>query len=137
MAAKSRLQKKEKIMKRNLMVLSLIGVLSATAAQTWAAGNDAIAASPKVRQTLNEQNGTVAATTAAPVVACCPCPADAIAASPKVSQMLRESTGACCVASQPVIAGYKASSDYGIAASPKVRQILDEQSSRVQIAPLK
>jgi hypothetical protein len=133
-------------MKSNLMVLSLVGILSATAAQSWAQSRfvgDGIAASPRVRQMLNERPARIAASTAAPTVSAptgsyTAATRNEIAASPKVLQRLSERpVAAHAPTTDPVIAGYTPTGDDGIAASPKVRQMLNERTPAVQIAPLK
>src|SRR5438093_11998472 len=103
-------------------------------------GADGIAASPRMRQMLNEQKAVVN-----------PDPArdagykvvgdDGIAASPRMRQILSErqvavgGTGGGVAASPPGNVGYKAVGDDGIAASPRMRQILNEQKPRFEIAP--
>src|SRR5215471_20877631 len=111
-------------MKRNLMVLSLVGILCATAAQTWAqsqlSGDDGIAASPKVRQMLNERKAQVAVSTAAPTAPMITATAPKntqIAASPKVRQHVRERSQVPVVTAETEVAGYTGAD--GITASPK------------------
>ena len=100
--------------------------------------DDGIAASPKVRQQLNERNAHKTAANHL-VVASRPARAEsAIAASPKMSQMLAERGTAmnrnAVVADTP---STTAPVKDGIAASPKLRQQLDERGARFQIAPIK
>src|SRR6266568_1847101 len=133
-------------MKNTISLLALAGAallaapFGTTNAQT--VGDDGVAASPRMRQILNERSAV-------------PSPAsardagykvigdDGIAASPKMRQMLSErpvAVGGTGGGVEPMFsrdAGYKAVGDDGIAASPKMRQILDGQKPRFEIAPLK
>jgi pyruvate/2-oxoglutarate dehydrogenase complex dihydrolipoamide acyltransferase (E2) component len=135
----------------------LIGTLAATftlvssaSAQSQMAGDDGIAASPKVRQMLNEQKSLTrpasakgAQTTPAAVASIGYRTAsdDGIAASPKVRQMLNERNAvvsAPSASSEVAWQGYRATGADGITASPKLRQQLNERTSpQVFIAPLK
>lgn len=104
-------------------------------AQYRAVGDDGIAASPKVRQMLNEQKARAAATQQVTINRIVP--QTTIAASPKVQQMLKEQMRAPGPQLGPETAGYKATGSDGVTASPKVRQMLDEHRQTVEIAPLK
>jgi membrane protease subunit (stomatin/prohibitin family) len=103
--------------------------------------DDGIAASPKVRQMLNEQRAksrTAPASVAVASVSYKATSQDGIAASPKLRQTLNEwkvVTGPTALASTS--AAYRAVGDDGITASPKLRQQLNERRSSVTIAPLK
>jgi hypothetical protein len=129
-------------MKRNLILSSLLGILCVTAAQTWAqsqvVGDDGIAASPKVRQMLNERNASIAAsTTTAPAAYPTVATDDQLAASPKVRMMLNEQAKTPLLSPASEYVGYQPTGPDGIAASPKVRQMMDERPVTVEIAPLK
>lgn len=97
-----------------------LGLATSALAQLQTGSNDGIAASPKVRQMMNEHKaaGAVVATpmrTATPK-ACCE--EQSLAASPKVRQMLGE-TPKCCVRAgveTKAAAGTKA--EHGMAVSP-------------------
>jgi hypothetical protein len=108
-------------------------------AQYRPAGDDGIAASPKVRAMLNERpRAPITGPTAEIVLK----PARAtydIAASPKVRQMLNETESRTTVPAAPAVAvNHTRPADDGITASPKVRAQLNERSNNaIQIAPLK
>jgi len=128
----------------NLMALAGVALLAAPLglANAQTVGDDGVAASPRMRQILNERAAVAN-----------PAPArdagykaigdDGIAASPKMRAMLNErpvAVGGVGNATQVVSgrdAGYKPVGDDGIAASPKMRQILNEQRRSFEIAPLK
>ena len=134
-------------MKTKTILLTLGGatIFAATVfsdAQYKAVGDDGIAASPKMRQILNER-----------LAVACFCPEmssstdasykavgdDGIAASPKLRAMLNErqaavgGVGTGMETSTGV--GYKVIGDDGVAASPKMRQILNQQKPTVETAP--
>ena len=113
-------------------------------AQYRAVGDDGIAASPKVRQMLNERTPATANPQAAPIVVAAGVRAaahDGIAASPKVRQMLEEQNRNAAVPTlSTAIAstGYRATGGDGITASPKLRQQLNERGTEAfQVAPVK
>ena len=113
-------------------------------AQYQAVGNDGIAASPKMREMLNDRACSTANPQAAPSVTAVTylgVSGDGIAASPKVRQMLDEQDRNAVVippSAAVASAGYRATADDGIAASPKLRQQLNERSSpEFQVAPVK
>lgn len=124
-----------------------IALASSASAQYRAIGDDGIAASPKVRQMLNERQAAKAASLASaksttPTVASAGYRAtgdDGITASPKVRQMLAERkvvvTGA--PSAEVASAGYRAVGADGIAASPKLRQQLDQRNATIMVAPVK
>jgi hypothetical protein len=128
----------------HLVILAAVTLLLASTtpskAQYQAVGDDGIAASPKVRQMLNERKAApITPGDAAQVVNSKPASEYKIVASPKVRQMLNEQAAfkaASTVTSTPVV-GYQAVGDDGIAASPKLREMLKERSPAIQIAPLK
>ena len=110
--------------------------------------DDGIAASPKVRQMLNERKAAKAASlasarTSTVTVASAGYRAtgdDGIAASPKVRQTLNQqkrNTLATPDSSALASAGYRATGDDGITASPKLRQQLNERSAAIMVAPVK
>lgn len=104
-------------------------------AQYQAVGDDGIAASPKVRQMLNERKAR--ATAPQEVTINRIVPQTTVAASPKVQQMLKERAPATVPEVGPETAGYRPTGSDGITASPKLRAMLDEREQTVQIAPLK
>lgn len=130
-------------------VMLFSGLAIQSNAQYRAIGEDGIAASPKIRQFLNErkmapkavqaQTQTVSKRDAGYKAI----GVDGIAASPKVRQFLAQrktSAGAPADAAQVAStrdAGYRPIGEDGIAASPKARQRLDEHKPIFQIAPLK
>ena len=111
-------------------------------AQYRAVGDDGIAASPKVRQMLNERRAAAqaaeAGSTSVASVGYRAVGDDGIAASPKVRQMLDERKAAAGARSGGgAYAGYRAVGKDSIAASPKVRQQLDERAKQYAVAPVK
>ena len=104
-------------------------------AQYQAVGDDGIAASPKVRQMLNERKAR--ATAPQEVTINRIVPQTTVAASPKVQQMLKERAPGTVPEVGPETAGYRPTGSDGITASPKLRAMLDEREQTVQIAPLK
>jgi len=104
-----------------------------------AGGDDGIAASPKLRQHLNEHKH-VASTPSATIasVESQTTRDDGIAASPKLRQQLNErKTVSRMTSATMTAAGYRATGDDGIAASPKLRQHLNERSKTFIVAPVK
>ena len=103
--------------------------------------DDGIAASPKVRQMLNEKAVAARPTLSVPVVGVIyRTPALAgVTASPKVHQMLaqRKVVVSGTPSAEVASAGYRATGPDGITASPKLRQQLDERGTQIMIAPLK
>jgi len=108
-------------------------------AQYQAVGDDGIAASPKVRQMLEERKDRSACcVTPTQVTTHQASPRDNVAASPKVQQMRKEQNALAATPGQrSLTAGYSATGGDGITASPKVRAMLDERRQTVEIAPLK
>lgn len=127
-----------------LMVTAVVALLASTSqsnAQYRTVGDDGIAASPKLRQFMNERGKPMVKGTTSTTVVSVGYRAtgvDGITASPKLRQQIDASRG---VWSTPgtVLAnvGYRATGDDGITASPKLRQILNERQGTYQIAPLK
>jgi hypothetical protein len=130
------------------IIAAVAGLLIASAGQVRAGGTDAccsstcchdnIAASPKVRTTINERceskctsmtHGSVTTTTITPQTA--------VAGSPKVQQMQSERASTSAVQVTPETAVYRATGPDGVTASPKVRATLDDRKPTVEIAPLK
>lgn len=132
-----------KIMK-NLNVMAIVAAVVAmftftTSAKAQAVADDGIAASPKLRQFLNERN-TVASTPSTGVVSVGYREPgdDGIAASPKLRQLLNERKTVASAPSTGVASvGYSEPGKDGIAASPKLRQQINERGTHVMIAPLK
>jgi hypothetical protein len=127
-------------------VAGTISLANSASAQYRAVGDDGIAASPKVRQMLNERQAAKAASLAsanhtAPTVASAGYRTtgdDGIAASPRVRQMLNEQKGSTVVIPpSTAIATYRAVGADGIAASPKLRQQLDQRNATIMVAPVK
>ena len=119
--------------------LALFASAGQIQAQSLAVGDDGIAASPKVRQMLNEWNARIAAQAAAPQATAQPAARqDNVAASPKVQQLRKEQMTRVA-APRPAVetAGYRATGSDGITASPKARAMLDERRQTVEVAPLK
>ena len=119
--------------------LGLLASAGQANAQYQAVGDDGIAASPKVRQMLNERRARTSSIAVAPQVATYQGgTSDNVAASPKVEQMRREQKAVVAAPRSTLnVAGYRATGDDGITASPKVRTMLDERRQAVEIAPLK
>ncbi len=127
-----------------------LGIASQANAQFKVNEDDGIAASPKVRQMLNERKASKAA---AAVSQNAPTTgfyagyravgSDGIAASPKVRQMLDEQRASKIVTTpsqeSTAVASYRPVGNDGIAASPKVRQQLNERArgGALMIAPVK
>jgi len=144
------MEERENIMKSQskfvIATVTAIAAMSMTQAmaQYRAVGDDGIAASPKVRQMLNEWARSTAKPQAAEAVASTGYRAaanDGIAASPKVRQMLNaQERNAAVVPPSTAVAsvGYQATGADGITASPKVRAELNERGSRpFEVAPVK
>lgn len=115
--------------------LALFASAGQIKAQSQAVGDDGIAASPKVRQMLNERKARAAVPEQVTIDLIVP--QATIAASPKVQQMRNERMPAPVLQVGPETASYRATGSDGITASPKVRAMLDERKQTVEIAPLK
>ena len=132
---------------KNLNTVLFTAALAATvslaanaSAQLKPAADDGIAASPKVRQMLDERAAAAQATLSAPVRVAYHTPeTQDVTASPKVLQSLAERKGV--VSTTPVVematTGYRPTGADGITASPKLRAQLDERGPAIIIAPLK
>jgi hypothetical protein len=128
-------------------VAGTITLANSASAQYPAVGDDGIAASPKVRQMLNERQAAKAASLASAnstsvSVASAGYRAtgdDGITASPKVRQMLAQQKPAVTAtpSAEVASAGYRATGPDGITASPKVRQQLDQRNATIMVAPVK
>lgn len=107
-------------------------------AQYRPVGDDGIAASPKVRQMLDERARAAATAKpqAAPYTSYRAVGADGIAASPKVRQMLNEQQ-AQAAAPRDVAVTYSPRYVDGIVASPKLREQHEQDSRSFQVAPIK
>jgi hypothetical protein len=121
-------------------VAATVGLATNASAQYKAVGNDGIAASPKLRQMLDERAAShhVAPQTHTVGVRY-RSPAAGVTASPKVlhildSQKVVLDGGA---SKDTALAGYRPVGADGIAASPKLRSQLDERSPRFAVAPVK
>jgi len=111
--------------------------------------DDGIAASPRLRQQLNERkaSATAAAMTSKNHATTTVASAgyrvtenDGIAASPKTRQLLDDQARrATAVQSSTAVAsaGFKATGADGITASPRLRQQLSERPATIMIAPVK
>lgn len=137
----SNIMKNTKLILIAAAAVALLASTSRSQAQYNTVGDDGIAASPKLRQFMNERGkpmvkGAKSATVAS--VGYRATGVDGITASPKLRQFINDSRG---VESTPgtviVKVGYRATGDDGITASPKFRQFLDERNGAYQIAPLK
>lgn len=115
--------------------LALFASAGQIKAQSQAVGDDGIAASPKVRQMLNERKARAAAPQQVTINQIAP--QATVAASPKVQQMLNERERAAVPQVGSETASYRATGSDGITASPKVRAMLDEHRQTIEFAPLK
>lgn len=109
-------------------------------AQFKPATDDGIAASPKVRQMLNERTAVAGPIVSAPApMVTYRNPADGVAASPKVLQRLaeRQVVVSGAPAADAASAAYRPTGADGITASPKLREQLRERGTPIVIAPLK
>jgi len=105
-------------------------------AQYQAVGEDGIAASPKLRQMLNERKSG-STTTSQSVASVSSTSEDGIVLSPRARQMLNESRVVASTSSTATAsAGYQPIEN-GIAASPKLRQQLNERGAHFMVAPVK
>ncbi len=129
-----------------IITVTAIAALSITQAraQFRPVGDDGIAASPKVRQMLNERAHSTAHSEAGPAVASASyrvAANDGIAASPKVRQMLDERNRNAVVfppSTAVASVGYSPTGEDGITASPKLREQLNERGTQpFQVAPVK
>ena len=120
---------------------ALAGLPHRASAQPRAVGDDGIAASPRIRQMLNDRNGAPGASSVAVASACCAATSeDGIAASPRLRQFLDERRTMAGTPSTSVASvGYRPAGEDGIAASPKLRQQLNERGAELQfmVAPVK
>lgn len=111
-------------------------------AQYQPVGDDGIAASPKLREQLNERKHVANAPSTTVASAGYQATGDdGITASPKLRQMLDERKSVASTPSSAVASvGYKPTGADGITASPKLRQQLDERNKEwptYMVAPLK
>ena len=124
-------------MNRILWVATVAGacaLASGAKAQYRAVGDDGIAASPKLRQKLDERRTTVAIGAAeTPVMVSQGRSDDEIIGSPKANETLTPPM-VPVVFSTGGDVSYKPVGDDGIAASPKVRQLLNERKMRFETA---
>ena len=121
-------------------VAATLSLANNASAQYKPTGNDGIAASPKVRQMLNERAAAWASVSVPAATVTYRTPAlEGVTASPKVRQMLAERKGGVSGASavEVATAAYRPTGTDGITASPKLREQLNERSAPILIAPLK
>ena len=120
-----------------LAIASTLTLASQASAQYQGVSGDGIAASPKVREQMDQSKKT--ATLHSGQSAWSGFLQNAFTASPKLREQLEQRAVARSEPSTAVVStGYNATGADGITASPKGRQQLDEQSSQqVMIAPLK
>ncbi len=128
------------------LIAAVAGILIASAGQARAGGTDAccadsccddgIAASPKVRATLNERCASRCVTPTHVAVKTTTSQTDT-AASPRVQRMRSEKAAVPAAVLSTESAGYSSTGPDGITASPKVRAQLNERAPSTQIAPLK
>ena len=125
--------------RKQILLLAVItaGFTLATQAQAQyrAVGEDGIAASPKLRQMLNDAKRP-SGSDSSRVVSYQAVGEDGIAASPKLRQMLNDRKTSSGSDSSRVVS-YQAVGEDGISASPKFRQMLREGGTQFQIAPIK
>jgi len=131
------------------VLVTTISLASNASAQYKINEEDGIAASPRVRQMLNERKASAAvaalasknhATTTVASAGFRVTQNDGIAASPKTRQLLNEQARrSTAIPSSTAVAsaGYKATGADGITASPRLRQQLNEQSVTIMVAPVK
>ncbi len=134
---------------KELRYFLLAVVMAATiglggSAKAQASKDDGIAASPRMRQFLNERKAAAAAVASKKVtgavfgeqvVATKP-----IAASPRVQQKLDRgaaSTSTPVLTTDRVSVGYRATGPDGITASPKMREQLNQRGTVIMVAPVK
>ncbi len=109
-------------------------------AQFQSTVDDGIAASPKVRQMLNERAAATRLQATTPTVTVTYVnPAAGVTAPPKTLQMLAERKVVVSGTPSTEIAtvGYRPTGDDGITASPKHRQQLGERGPTLMVAPVK
>lgn len=130
-------------MKTNRLLLvaavaaAVFGLGNTAKAQFKLETDDGIAASPKMRQMLNDQK-KIAAPPATAVAERATQPKSNIAASPKLTRYFAEhALGMKHNAAVATTPSTTAAPNDGIAASPKLRQQLNERATPVQIAPVK
>ncbi len=102
---------------------------------------DGIAASPRMRQALNEHKASAKVTAVSPAKhTCCTIASagDRIAASPRLRQQLDDAKKTSVAASSTMTTvGYQATGKDGITASPRLRQQLEETPTTILVAPVK
>jgi hypothetical protein len=131
------------------VIAATIGLSTQASAQYNANETDGIAASPRVRQMLNERKSSIitsmtvsknhGATRLAPTGTQTVLN-DGISAAPRTRQLLSEqSRRPAAIPSSTAVAssGYQATGVDGITASPKLRQQLNDRTETVMVAPVK
>jgi hypothetical protein len=121
-----------------------LSLAQSASAQCKPTGDDGIAASPRVRQILNESTtpmccsgGRCAQITTRVSVWD---PSVGVTASPKVREMLASQKRVVVLDAPATVTGnasYRPTGDDGITASPRVRQQLDERAPSLMVAPVK
>jgi hypothetical protein len=146
---KTKLMKKMNQILFAAVIATTISLASQANAQYKINEHDGIAASPRLRQQLNEQKASATAaaiasknhpTTTVASAGYRVTENDGIAASPKTRQVLNEqSRRSTAVQSSTAVAsaGYKATGPDGITASPRLRQQLNERPVTIMVAPVK
>jgi len=127
-------------MKQNMKNLNRILFTVVTTASLGlipsALANDGVVASPKLRQSLNDQSLRAVPAHASTAVAgaCCE---NKIVASPKVVQTQPAEQKCCASSPKDILASTTTKPNDGIFASPQVRAQLNERPQQFQIAPIK
>lgn len=122
-------------------IAAMFSLANNASAQFKPTTDDGIAASPKVRQMLNERAAAARASISVPAATLTyrTQGLEGVTASPKVRQMLAERKVVVSGAGTFEVAtvGYRPTGSDGVTASPKLRAQLDERSTSIIIAPLK
>lgn len=129
------------------VIATSLGLSGSANAQFKVNEDDGIAASPKVRQMLNERKASARAASQSAVKSTTATVAsagyrvnsdDGIAASPRVRQALNERRSVAHVESSTIAkTGYQPTGADGITASPRLRQQLNERTPTFMVAPAK
>jgi hypothetical protein len=122
------------------VMVATLSVAGTAQAQFKVNEPDGIAASPRMRQALNERQASVKATSpccAKPTPSTIASAGDQIAASPRLRQQLNEARKTTIAPSSTTTVGYRATGKDGLTASPRLRQQLDENPTTIQVAPVK
>ncbi len=145
-AAETWKEKDMKAFKTLLISAAIAGTMGSVFianAQYTPIGGDGLAASPKVRQNLNDHKVTPVVEVSRETVRSVSYQAigtDGIAASPRVRQAINEHQGratAPALSTEVASVGYRATGPDGITASPRVRQQLNEHPAVMMVARVK